>query len=95
MKNTPIDYSKPLGLEIKIPEEVIYADDYDSITDNIFQRTKFNKIVKNILEEDNLLVNETKTEHTTLVRNRRTKTKEIVDEPWRHVTKFRKQNWRH
>ena len=43
---------------------------------------ELNRIVQNILIEDNLKVNETKTEHTTIVR------KERKDEEWRTVKKL-------
>ena len=73
-------YSKKI--EITIPEELIYADDYDNITDNITKRNKFKENIKEILEKDNLFVNETKTEYTTLKRQKKT------DESWRNCIKL-------
>ncbi|XP_057310663.1 uncharacterized protein LOC130648624 [Hydractinia symbiolongicarpus] len=66
--------------------EVIYADDYDHITDDINKKKKFNNIIKETLAKDNLLVNETKTEHTLLERKK--KVNNETNEPWRHVKKL-------
>jgi exonuclease III len=74
--------------EVSLPEECIYADDYDFITDTIEQRDKLNNIVRDILLEENLLVNESKTENIIVERHKRTKDKEVVDEPWRLATKL-------
>ena len=52
------------------PEESIYADDYDNITTNFEVKRNFNKVVKNILLEDNLKINENKTEHTTFTKEK-------------------------
>ena len=75
-------------IEMSLPEECIYADDYDYITDKIEQRDKLNLVVKEILEKENLLVNESKTENVTIVRNRKTKDKTVIDEPWRLAIKL-------
>ena len=65
-----------------MPDETIYADDADFLTTNMKKDAELNRIVQNILIEDNLKVNETKTEHTTIVR------KERKDEEWRTVKKL-------
>ena len=52
----------------KRPDEPIYADDADFLTTDLQRDIKLNRIVKNVLLEDNLKVNETKTEHTTIER---------------------------
>ena len=61
--------SKPI--EIRIPEEAIYADDADFITLEIRKKDEIQYGVKDILEENNLFVNETKTEITKVGRKNR------------------------
>ena len=65
-----------------MPDETIYAEDANFLTTNMKKGAELNRIVKNILIEDNLKVNETKTENTTIVR------KERKDEKWRTVKKL-------
>ena len=45
------------------PEEIIYADDYDHLTEELEKKKVFKDKVKGVLAEDNLDVNETKTEN--------------------------------
>ena len=66
----------------KMPNELIYADDADFLTNDVQKDRKLNRIVKDVLLEDNLKVNETKTEHTTIER------KDKNDENWRTVKKL-------
>ena len=75
-------------IKISIPEEIIYADDADFLTDDLNHKEMINEIVKKTLLEDNLKVNEEKTEHTTLVRIRRNINKDDDYEPWRNVVKL-------
>ena len=84
------DHSYSKVVEITIPEEAIYADDADFITNSIEARNQMKTQIKGILEVDNLLVNESKTEITTLERKkkRKKKTDDNVDEPWREVIKL-------
>ena len=92
--NKEHSYSKQLTTTI--PEEIIYADDADFITDNIERKKRINVIIKDMLLQDNLKVNDDKTEHTTLIRKNintkqiaveRKKEKENI-EPWRDVIKL-------
>ena len=81
-------------IKISIPEEIIYADDADFLTDKTEKKKKLNAIIKETLLEENLKVNDDKTEHTTLIRRNVKKdnpnsliSKESV-EPWRNVVKL-------
>ena len=65
--------------------EIIYADDFDHITDDVKEKKRFDKIIKETLAVDNLLVNEDKTEHTLI---KRITNKNEGDETWRHVKKL-------
>ena len=65
-----------------MPDEAIYADDYDQITASTERDTKFANIAKEILAEDNLKVNESKTEFTTMKREKKS------DEKWRETKKL-------
>ena len=65
-----------------MPDEAIYADDYDQITTSTERDTKFANISKEILAEDNLKVNESKTEFTTMKREKK------EDEKWRETKKL-------
>ena len=69
-----------------LPQEMVYADDYDNITTELEKRYIFKTQVKEILERDNLLVNETKTEETTIRRNKHEK--KDKNEPWRDCIKL-------
>ena len=74
-QNDAIQHTKTLN-------ELIYADDADFLTSDIQQDKKLNRIVKDVLLAENLKVNETKTEHTTIER------KDKNDEKWRTVKKL-------
>lgn len=65
-----------------MPEEAIYADDADFITIHDEKKEKISKITSEILKKDNLLVNDTKTEFTTLLRS------EKINEKWRTTKKL-------
>lgn len=67
---------------INIPEEAIYADDADLITENEKDQKKIQERVGEILRRNNLFVNEDKTELTELKRGLRT------EESWRKVKKL-------
>ena len=70
-------------MESSIPEEIVYADDYDFITeiektnDNIYEKTK------EIMKSKNLSVNEKKSEYTTVKRGSKEEERE-----WRNVIKL-------
>ena len=66
-----------------LPTESIYADDADFMTTDENTNDKLNNMVKDVLLEDNLIVNETKTEHTIIERG-----KERNTEEWRNVKKL-------
>ena len=74
-----IDIAKGILVALQKPDELIYADDADFLTTDLQRDIKLNRIVKNVLLEDNLKVNETKTEHTTIERTDKN------DEKWRTV----------
>ena len=65
-----------------LPTEMIYADDCDLLTEEEDIRAVVNEKVTEILGKGNLLVNEEKTEHTTLKRGDRN------TEMWRNVNKL-------
>ena len=56
-----------------IPDEAIYADDVDFISEDVNNQVKVKSKVKDILLEENLKVNETKTEETVLERKKQSK----------------------
>ena len=64
------------------PSETTYADDHDHITTHEIQHDNFNRIFSDILKKDNLKVNITKTEHTTIERG------DNNTELWRNVKKL-------
>ena len=72
-------------MESSIPEEIVYADDYDFITeiektnDNIYEKTK------EIMKSKNLSVNEKKSEYTTVKRGSKEEERE-----WRNLIKLGK-----
>ena len=87
--------------EPTLPNEAIYADDADFISDDINQQGKLKLNVKDILLEENLKVNETKTEETVLERISKVKfkckqtdginltvVKQDYEEKWRAVKKL-------
>ena len=53
---------------LNLPDEMIYADDCDFENEDPVNNKIINDIVSEKLKEDNLKVNESKTEHTTLRR---------------------------
>ena len=77
-----------ITMKEEYPEEMIYADDYDNITTEIEKKRIFKIEVKGILGEDNLLVNEDKTEDTTLRRNKHDPKNKNKNEPWRDTVKL-------
>ena len=68
-------------INITMPEEAIYADDADFMTNSIIKRNRIQTEIKGILEVDNLLVNETKTEITKVERKKKLKKKKL-GETW-------------
>ena len=87
--------------EITLPTEAIYADDADFISRDENQQVLIKTRIKDILLEDNLKVNDTKTEVTVLERKSRVKfscepsdginlkiTKQDHDEKWRTTRKL-------
>ena len=70
-------------MQSSIPDELIHADNGDFVTEDINTREYIKSIVKETLAEDNLKVNDDKTEETELVRH---KTK--GEEEWRNVKKL-------
>ena len=63
----------PIGME-KTPtllsDEAIYADDADFITQELEKKEQLQNNIKNTLQKENLEVNETKTEETTIERKK-------------------------
>ena len=53
-------------MESSIPEEIVYADDCDFITEIEKTKDKIYEKAKEIMKSKNLLVNEEKTEYTTV-----------------------------
>jgi hypothetical protein len=70
------------------PEEMIYADDYDHLTEELEKKRIFKAEVKPLLGRDNLLVNEDKTEDTVLRRNKHDRKNKQTNEPWRETVKL-------
>ena len=66
-----------------LPTEMIYADDYDNLTEEHEKKNQFKEKVKGVLERSNLLVNETKTEDTILKRTKHDRKNKMTNEPWR------------
>ena len=52
----------------ELPDELIYADDCDFVTEDEKKKEEVNSIVSCILPEFNLLINQSKTEHTNVKR---------------------------
>ena len=77
---TEHSYAKPYLQQI--PEECIYADDADFISNSEDRRSRITLKAKESLATDNLLVNDAKTEHTTLIRTKKD------EEEWRNVKKL-------
>ena len=77
---TEHSYAKPYLPQI--PEECIYADDADFISNSEDRRSIITLKAKESLATDNLLVNDAKTEHTRLIRTKKD------EEEWRNVKKL-------
>jgi hypothetical protein len=77
-----------ITMEEEYPEEMIYADDYDNLTTDIEKKRIFKSKVKGVLGEDNLFVNEDKTEDTILRRNKHDRKNKQKNEPWRESIKL-------
>ena len=71
-----------------LPPEMIYADDYDHLTEEFEKKMKFKGSVKVILGRYDLKVNEDKTEDTVLRRGKHDKKNKITNEPWRETIKL-------
>ena len=84
INNAPLIEHSYIKIKIdELPGEATYADDGDFLTEDEEKKNLLNNIVKDILLEDNLVVNENKTEHTIIVR-----CKNKIDEKWRNVKKL-------
>ena len=70
-------------MESSIPEEIVYADDCDFITEIEKTKDKIYEKAKEIMKSKNLLVNEEKTEYTTVKRGSKEEERE-----WRNVIKL-------
>ena len=55
-------------MESSIPEEIVYADDIDFITEIEKAKDKIYQKAKEIMKSKNLLVNDEKAEYTTVKR---------------------------
>ena len=78
-----------LDLEkMEMPEEMIYADDYDHLTIEERKQKQFIDKAPNILRKHNLNVNDTKTEKTILQRHKHDKKNKTTNEPWRETVKL-------
>ena len=71
-----------------LPEEMIYADDYDNITTNPDKQKLFKDKAPDILRKHNLDVNNDKTEETILKRQKHDKKNKQTNEPWRETIKL-------
>ena len=71
-----------------LPVEMIYADDYDHLTEDYEKKMKFKGNVKEILGRYDLKVNEDKTEDTVLRRGKHDKKNKETNEPWRETVKL-------
>ena len=70
-------------MENSIPEEIVYADDFDFITEIEKTKDKIYEKAKEIMTSENLLMNEEKTEYTTVKRGSKEGERE-----WRNVIKL-------
>ncbi len=77
-----------ISLTEDLPEEMIYADDYDHLTEDIQKKTLFKTRVKPILAKSDLKVNEDKTEDTILRRAKHDRRNKTTNEPWRETIKL-------
>ena len=71
-----------------LPEEFIYADDYDNLTTDLNKQKLFKEKTPDILRAHNLMVNDDKTEETILKRNKHDKKNRTTNEPWRDTIKL-------
>ena len=66
------------ALQSGMPNEcTYYADDHDDITLHQQRQNLFSKMVKEVLEKENLFINESKTEHIVIKKDTR------INEKWR------------
>ena len=70
-------------MESSIPEEIVYADDCDFITEIEQTKDEVYEKAKEIMKSKNLLVNEEKTEYTAVKRGSKEEERE-----WRNVIKL-------
>ena len=73
---------------MEMPEEMIYADDYDNVTEDPDKQKRFLDKAPDILRRHNLKVNEDKTEETVLRRNKHDRKNKTTNEPWRDTVKL-------
>ena len=79
-----------------LPDEAIYADDADFITQELEKKEKLQNNIKNTLQKENLKVNETKTEETMTERKRKVQgySCELQDDLKMIIKKDETENWR-
>ena len=77
-----------INVDQDLPVEMIYADDYDNLTEDYQQKEKSKEKVKEILGKYDLKVNEDKTEDTVLRRRKHDKKNKTTNEPWRETIKL-------
>ena len=90
-ENALKEVREAIGIDLEnmeLPEEMIYADDYDHITLDDEVRKQFLDKTPPILRRHNLDVNEDKTESTTLRRQKHDKKNKTTNEPWRDTVKL-------
>ena len=76
-------------VDLSLPQEMIYADDYDHLTEDHEKKVEFKMCAKEILGQSNLKVNEDKTEDTVLARGKHDRKNKIKNEPtWRETIKL-------
>jgi hypothetical protein len=75
-------------VELNLPQEMIYADDYDHLTEEYEKKHHFKRCAKEILGESDLKVNEDKTEDTVLKRGKHDRKNKLKNEPWRDTIKL-------
>ena len=78
-----------ISLTEDLPTEMIYADDYDNLTEEVEKKKQFKGKVKEvILARSDLGVNEGKTEDTILRRAKHDRKNKTTNEPWRETIKL-------
>ena len=90
-ENALLDVRREVGIDLQqqqLPEEFIYADDYDNITSDKKKQQQFKEKTPNILRGHNLMVNDDKTEETILKRSKLDRKNETTNEPWRDTIKL-------